>query len=138
MKRKIAVVSLMCFLTVLANWLWSFVNSKDAFVKDWISTFNQCKTVSRIQNLPRDKRPDLIVVRRFPDQQWVAAVADSTCSRAGGWDAAVFYDSRGRLHQTEHHFCGYEGLTDDINRIKANSLAEFYTQSNSFELKPVK
>lgn len=137
MKRKILSVSLICFILVLANGLWSFVSAERAFVKDWGSTFKQCKTIEQIQGLPQDKRPDLIVIRRFPNQQWVAAVADSTCSRTGGFDAAVFYDSQGHLHQSQHHFCGYEGLSSNINSVKGKSLSEFYGHSKSFELRPM-
>lgn len=53
---------------------------------------------------------DAKLIRKvFPDGSWFI-VAEHDSHDGGEWDRAVFYDSRGRIEKTSHHFCSWEGL----------------------------
>jgi hypothetical protein len=65
--------------------------------------------------------------RKFSDQTWVAAISEHSCSSGAGFDATVFYDSKGVVRvDRAHHFCGVEGLQSELNRVAANTLPDFY------------
>jgi hypothetical protein len=99
------------------------------FVERWGAIFQRCGDATAY---PEDKPfmirklPDGdVVVRSLSDGQWVAVA--SVCSCQDGFDASVFYDSSGLIqYNTEHHFCGYEGLCGGINGVEASGLAQFY------------
>ena len=89
--------------------------------------------MSRINSLddlpiiPKNKSQSLIYTRIFPNGEWIAARTEYACSDGAGFDATVFRGSKGRiLYQTEHHFCGYEGLSSELNDVTAETLVDFY------------
>jgi hypothetical protein len=96
------------------------------WISHWAAAFRQCHSLGEIDALSaKERRP--IYTRRFPDGFWVAAVNEYNCSAGAGFNAAVFYDSTGRVQvDRSHHFCGFEGLESDLARISATSFGGFY------------
>ena len=72
-----------------------------------------------------------LVKFRFPDGSWLVAAEHDTHDEGLEWDMTVFYDSRGAIHTTRHHFCGWEGLLRELSTHteKAGSLDDFYKEA---------
>jgi hypothetical protein len=99
------------------------------FVKHWVHEFQEHKNKESFSRISKSDRPDLIVIRGFANRDWIAARTEYSCMDGAGFDATVFIDSKGQIaYQIGHHFCGYEGLCSELNKVEASSLAEFYTQ----------
>ncbi|PIS47029.1 MAG: hypothetical protein COT17_05600 [Elusimicrobia bacterium CG08_land_8_20_14_0_20_51_18] len=64
----------------------------------------------------------------FPDGSWLFVAEHDTHDDGLGWDRAVFYDSRGDMRATSHHFCDWEGLLGEMTLYSkdAKTLDDFY------------
>jgi len=97
------------------------------FIDHWAKRLGDC-TPDTVHRLPPSERPDLIYVRQFENGEWLLARGAHACA-GGDFDATVFRDSAGTIHhQRTHHFCGYEGLSGELDAIAAKSLSQFYRQ----------
>src|SRR5436309_133640 len=67
------------------------------WVSHWSEQFHRCHSLRDIHSLPKSERPDLIITKTFSDGAWVAVVSEHDCTDGAGFDAAVFYDSRGTI-----------------------------------------
>ncbi|MCX5796404.1 MAG: hypothetical protein NTY77_13005 [Elusimicrobia bacterium] len=114
------------------------------FVADWKARFAACKddirslpAVDLQQGLPGEaKAPEPVadaklVTFRFPDGSWFIAAEHDTHDEGLEWDRAVFYDSRGALRATNHHFCGWEGLLRELSgpAKRTPTLDDFYKET---------
>ena len=90
-----------------------FIHSKGALLKN-------CESYADAQRVAQ-------FARKFSDGTWVAVISEHACSSGAGFDATIFYDSSGimRVDKT-HHFCGTEGLENELSRVTASTLREFY------------
>jgi len=98
--------------------------SRDARTSHFVSArskrFRTCRTLPDAEHVAP-------FTRGFSDGSWVAAVSEHSCSSGAGFDATVFYDSRGIIRvDRSHHFCGVEGLESELRQVAATSLADFY------------
>ncbi len=65
-------------------------------------------------------------VRTFDSGESIAVRMEHACCSGAGFNATVLYGSDGKvLVDTEHCFCGYEGMVFELKSIPAGSLAEF-------------
>ena len=131
-KRKLLLVALACFAGVVIyvvafNVMYDPNKEAPIWIANWTATFRQCHSLEDVNAL--SKRPGMrwIYTRTFADGSWVAAVNEYACTDGAGFDAAVFYESAGKVQvDRSHHFCGAEGLDADLSRISATSLHGFY------------
>lgn len=80
--------------------------------------------------LPETAHDAKLLRMRFPDGAWLAVAEHDVHDGGLEWDEAVFYDSRGRLSYTSHHFCGWEGLEADLLPVRsARTLDEAYVRA---------
>lgn len=98
--------------------------SRDARASHFVSAQSErlrtCRTLPEVQRVAQ-------FTRSFSDGSWVAAISEHSCSSGAGFDATVFYDSTGVVREERsHHFCGSEGLENELGRVAANSVTEFY------------
>jgi hypothetical protein len=130
-KKKLLWLSLVCFVGVVLYILAVNIThnpERDApiWIAHWTAEFRQCHSLADISALSTRARRS-VYSRTFPDGSWVAAVNEYACTDGAGFDAAVFYDSTGRVQvDRSHHFCGFEGLDADLSRVSATSLHDFY------------
>jgi hypothetical protein len=130
-KRKLLCIALACVVGVVIYVMASsamYDPKKEApiWIDHWTTTFRQCHSLDDIHALSKQVRFE-IYTRTFSDGSWVAAANEWNCTDGAGFDAAVFYDSTGRvMTDTSHHFCGGEGLYAECNRVSATSLHDFY------------
>src|ERR1043165_3027039 len=112
--------------------------AKSRFTTTWIRIFRQLPAKSGLAPVPASYRPDLLFVRDFPDGSWVAA--RSECTDDEDFNAAVFVDSSHSIRTSDHHFCGYEGLSVELSEPSAANLGEFYARlaANKIDLHPVR
>lgn len=108
---------------------------RDEYLSFWVEKLEMCETADEISQLSGDIRPYLIVTRPFPDGSWLAAVSTSTDSHSS-FDATLIYDSKGNSFSVSRTFSGYEGLHWEINNVRGDSLAEFYSNASDFGLSP--
>jgi hypothetical protein len=115
---------------------WKRAHDPVVFVDHWGDLFHQHSTPEAFKTIAPGDRPDLIYQRLFDSGEWIAARTEYSCTDGAGFDATVFLDSRGSIrYQIGHHFCAYEGLSGDLNKVEANSLAEFYSKLTNVELR---
>ena len=69
-----------------------------------------------------------LVKCKFADGSWFIVAQHDTHDEGLEWDRAVFYDSRGGLRLSKHHFCGWEGLMGELREYgkNAQTLDDFY------------
>jgi hypothetical protein len=136
--KKIVVILLAAAITVIVvRALVAPPSSVRAtsFVEHWGALFEQCTTLADVKAIDQAERPDLIFVRQFKNDEWIAVRMEHSCCSGKGFDATVICDSNKRIQvDTEHTFCGYEGLSCELRRIKATSLPEFYEGLNYLKL----
>jgi len=130
-KRKLLWAALACFAGVViyvvaSNVIYDPKKEAPIWIAHWTATFRQCHSLEDIRALSARARR-FVYTRTFADGSWVAAVNEYACTDGAGFDAAVFYDSTGRVQvDRSHHFCGFEGLGADLSRVSATSLHDFY------------
>jgi len=137
---KKIIISVVIILCAVVAWrIFDAVIFKDKhrneYLSFWVDKLKTCKTVQDVKNLPDNLRPDLIVTRTFSDGSWLAAVTTSM-DQNRNFNAALFYDSKGNAFNATKTFSGYEGLHWKINKIKGDTLTEFYANASSFGLNP--
>lgn len=99
---------------------------EERFVAHWARLFQTCPTAESLQRLDPSERPDLILIRRFSNGQWVAVRNEYSCMDGAGFDASVWYDSTRKIRfDTSRNFCGYEGLCGELG-FEASNLEQFY------------
>jgi hypothetical protein len=129
--RKLIWLALACFagvfICILAvNITHNPEREAPIWIAHWTAEFQQCHSLENIGALSVRTRRS-IYTRTFADGSWVAAVNEYACTDGAGFDAAIFYDSTGRVQVDRlHHFCGFEGLSADLSRVSATSLHDFY------------
>lgn len=97
------------------------------FVNHWGKVFSQHQTPESFHTIKASDRPDVIYLRRFGSNEWVAARSEHACTDGAGFNATVFLDSSGVIkYQSGHHFCGYEGLCCELGAVAASNLSGFY------------
>jgi hypothetical protein len=102
------------------------------FIRHWASLFQGCRNTSSIRSLPESEN---IFIRVFSNQQWIAVRSEADCTDGAGFMASVFVDSEGAVKfQRGYHFCGYEGLSSELSKVKADNLAEFYAALTNIQL----
>lgn len=75
-------------------------------------------------------------MRTFDSGEWVAARSEYSCVDGAGFDATVFLDSRGAIkYQVGHHFCGYEGLSSELQKVDTQNLTGFYAKLTNVVLR---
>lgn len=110
--------------------------ARRAFIRTWTSRFRACHNLSDVRRLPD---ADFLCIRTFPTGEWVAVSSEHSCCSGAGFDATIFYDSRSQLQvDTTYSFCGYEGLVGALPGNDVGSLARFYDNLRSFNLRLVR
>jgi hypothetical protein len=109
---------------------------KKKFLCKWNGLYNRYTKDSTSDPWLAEDRPDLIFRRVFTDRSWIMLRSQSV---AGGsqFDATISLDSNGSIFWTTHAFSGYEGLGEEVSRIRADSIKEFYDNSKSFALQEI-
>lgn len=76
-----------------------------------------------------------LVKLALADGSWILLAEHDIHDGGLEWDQTVLYDSRGELRRTAHHFCGWEGLSADLEPYrKAKSLDDFYSKAAPLQL----
>ena len=133
-KRKLLLIILTSVLFVALiysyDYFWRNYKSEE-FVDQWSSRFLKCPDMESLaQNYPN------MYIRKFDNGEWLAIVHEHSCMDGAGYDVSVFYDSTGAIRYDKgHNFCGYEGLSCEMNRIEAKSAQEFYSQLTFLNLR---
>ena len=98
-----------------------------SFINHWSKEFRKCSNLQAIETLQEQEKAH-IYRRTFANGDWVAVKMEHACCSGAGFDATVFYDSSGKVYcDTSYTFCGYEVLNKCLNKIKADSLKDFYS-----------
>lgn len=109
---------------------------KKTFLCKWNDLYRRYKNDSTsVPWLPKD-RPDLIFRRVFTDRSWIMLRSQSV---AGGsqFDATISLDSDGSIFWTDYAFSGYEGLGEEVSRVSAGSIKEFYAKAGTFRFQEI-
>jgi hypothetical protein len=109
---------------------------KKKFLCRWNDLYNRYTKDSNSEPWLVEDRPDLIFRKVFTDRSWIILRSQSV---AGGsqFDATISLDSNGSIFWTNHAFSGYEGLGEEVSRIRADSIKEFYDNSGLFEFQKI-
>ena len=95
------------------------------FVNHWGTLFAQCNSTNDLAQLPEIEQPDLVFT--FDNGEWVAVASEYACGSGAGFNATVFGDSNDDvMYQTNHHFCGFEGLSAELGKSEGTSIVDFY------------
>lgn len=97
-----------------------FITEWKARLPAYGTDFDRFPAVDLKAGLPGGAAPDAasgakLVKFKFPDRSWfIAAERDHHEGGRWEWDETVFLDSRNGFHTTEHHYCGWKGLTGEL------------------------
>ena len=106
-------------VTLIGYAIFSLFWYPQAFLHDSVSEMRHYASPMQV--------PD-VYKRRFADGSSVAIAMEHACCSGRGYNATVVYDSEGKIFvNTEHSFCGEEGLAADMSSVPAKSLAQFYS-----------
>jgi hypothetical protein len=130
--QKLRWIILFVVCLIVAGFVLPLLLNRDTQASDFISKqsarIRQCKTL-------QDSEQAAHFTRSFSDGTWVAVMSEHACSSGAGFDATVFYDSENIVRFDKlHHFCGLEGLHNELTKISADSLREFYTRLTNCQL----
>jgi hypothetical protein len=132
--------SLALFAALVTALIWPYLSfesdaNRNQFKAAWTARLRPCRILPAVKALPQPRRGSLDC-RVFADGSWIAVAwhcfhdeeyaTGKWGTLSGVWDGAVLRDSTGRMFWTTHHFCGYEGFSEEFLYVPAKSLGQFY------------
>lgn len=115
---------------LIASLLASAAYQRSKFIKETVAILSPVNSLADIQKLDAGYRPDLIYTRQFDNGDWAAVRALDEEETGFGFTAALIYTGKGVFWISRHPFCGYEGLSGEMSRIKADTLENFISEAS--------
>ena len=126
--RYMKVVLVISLIAVLSA-IYLIRTNPMYFVRHWSKVFSEIESYEEATAFFESEDCKAVWKHEFDNGEWVIAISQCACSGFRGKDVTVFSDSTGAVfYQLRHHFCGYEGLSCELNQIATTNLFGFYSE----------
>lgn len=136
-RARIAWALVLVFVLVLATVglaAWhSTVQRPRAFIRRWSERFRDLGSAEGARRLSEEAP---VYFRAFESGEWFVAACEHSCCSGAGFDVTVIRDSLGAIYvDTQHTFCGIEGMSRELGQISGDSLSSFYSHAGQLTLR---